>query len=316
VTRPARLMHVGNAIADLVLEVDALPARGGDALASSSRILAGGAVNTLVAAVRDGLPAVYAGALGMGPVADVVRAALEGAGIPALGPTVADLDTGYSVCLVDAGAERTFVTVRGAEGRLTRQALDRVEVRPGDIVAVSGYSLAHPRNALALPGWVAALADGVTVIVDPSPPVVRLPEGALREILERADVVTANAREAHLMTGQESPERAAEALARAATRPATVVVVRDGPRGCWVVDAASGASGRGAAVHVPGFDVAALDTTGAGDAHVGVFAAALARGSDAVAAARRANAAAALAVTRRGPAESPRSDEIDALAGR
>ncbi|ARC57711.1 Ribokinase [Frondihabitans sp. 762G35] len=318
-TGPARLIHVGNAIADLVLEIDALPERGGDVLASSSRILAGGAVNTLVAAVRDGLPAVYAGALGTGPVADVVRAALDGHGIPCLGPTVPGVDTGYAIGLVDAGAERTFVTVPGAEGRLTRAALDGVEVRWGDVVAVSGYSLGHPANALALPGWVASLAEGVTVIVDPSPLVASLPSGTLAAILARADVVTANAREARLMTGQESPARASEALAATAiaARRSTVVVVRDGPRGCWVVDASRGsASGGRRAVHVRGFDVVAVDTTGAGDAHLGVLAAALSRGDDPIAAARRANAAAALAVTRLGPAESPRSDEIDALLGR
>ncbi len=57
----------------------------------------------------------------------------------------------------------------------------------------------------------------------------------------------------------------------------------------------------------------AIDATGAGDAHTGVLIAGLAAGLDPVSAARRANAAAALAVTRRGAATAPTRAEIDAF---
>ena len=60
----------------------------------------------------------------------------------------------------------------------------------------------------------------------------------------------------------------------------------------------------------------ALDSNGAGDAHTGVLIAALAGGHDAVQAATRANAAAALAVTRRGPATAPNAKEVDTLVGK
>jgi sugar/nucleoside kinase (ribokinase family) len=55
-----------------------------------------------------------------------------------------------------------------------------------------------------------------------------------------------------------------------------------------------------------------VDTTGAGDAHAGVFLACLADGLSPAAAAARANAAAAYAVTRHGPATAPTSAELDA----
>jgi len=85
-----------------------------------------------------------------------------------------------------------------------------------------------------------------------------------------------------------------------------LLVVRDGPNGCWV-------SLQGEARHVPGFKVTAVDSNGAGDAHAGVFLAGLAQGLEPADAARRANAAAALAVTRWGPATSPGAAEVDAL---
>jgi sugar/nucleoside kinase (ribokinase family) len=71
-----------------------------------------------------------------------------------------------------------------------------------------------------------------------------------------------------------------------------------------------------APVHLLAPAVHAVDTTGAGDAHSGVFLAALADGLPAADAARRANEAAALAVTRPGPATSPTRAELDAWLAR
>jgi sugar/nucleoside kinase (ribokinase family) len=63
-------------------------------------------------------------------------------------------------------------------------------------------------------------------------------------------------------------------------------------------------------VAVPGFPVGVVDTNGAGDAHSGAFIASLADGAADTAAARSANAAAALAVTRPGPATAPTRAEL------
>jgi sugar/nucleoside kinase (ribokinase family) len=91
------------------------------------------------------------------------------------------------------------------------------------------------------------------------------------------------------------------------------VLVRTGPDGCLLAGPAAG--GDGVAV-VPGFAVAAVDTTGAGDTHTGVFLAALAAGAAPAAAARRANAAAAISVTRPGPATAPTAAELDRFLAR
>ena len=57
------------------------------------------------------------------------------------------------VSIVDATGERTFLTSRGAEATLTAADLDPVRPAPGDAVYLSGYGLAHPSNATALPGF-------------------------------------------------------------------------------------------------------------------------------------------------------------------
>jgi sugar/nucleoside kinase (ribokinase family) len=66
---------------------------------------------------------------------------------------------------------------------------------------------------------------------------------------------------------------------------------------------------------VPGFAAEAVDTTGAGDTHVGAFVAALARGLDPAEACRWANAAAAHVVAGRGQVSPPRIEELRRILG-
>lgn len=303
---PARLVYTGQVVVDIVMTVAELPEPGGDTMASASGLTAGGGYNVMVAARRDGLAVTFAGQYGTGPFGDVVRRALVEGQIRVVSAGLADQDSGYCVVLVDRSAERTFVTAVGAEGHLTRADLEAVEVAADDLVYVSGYSLAHPSNAAALPGWLEGLAATVRVITDPSPLVGELAEDDLRRVLRRTDVLTSNAREAVIMSGMHDLAAAAPGL-RDRIRPGGSVLVRDGAAGCWLAEPANG----GAAVHVPGFRVTAVDTNGAGDAHGGVLAAALSRGAALPDATRRANAAAALAVTRSGPATAPTATQID-----
>jgi sugar/nucleoside kinase (ribokinase family) len=305
----SRLVSVGNVIVDIVMRIDAIPEPGGDVIAAGSEITAGGGLNTMVAARRDGMEVVFAGQYGTGPFGDVVRRALTDSGVTVVQPGLPDVDSGYCVALVDATTERTFVTSVGAEGQLTRADLDRIELRDDDTVFVSGYGLAHPGNGAAIADWIDTVPPSVRVVFDPSPLVDSLPPAVLAAVSVRADVVSANSREARLM----SPGSAdlAEAVATIAASARGTALVRDGADGCWVVEDGS------TPTLVPGFPVTAVDTNGAGDAHDGVLAAALGRGEGLQAAVRRANAAAALAVTRSGPATAPTAAETDALlAGR
>src|SRR5207302_8792301 len=95
--------------------VAASPGRGGDLLASRRGLVAGGAFNVLSAAGRLGWPGIYAGQHGTGPFGDLVRAALTGQGVPAIMPPSLDLDTGWTLALIEPDGERTFATVTGAD---------------------------------------------------------------------------------------------------------------------------------------------------------------------------------------------------------
>lgn len=299
-----RVVSVGNAIVDVVVEVATMPARGDDVTARRSTSAVGGAgFNALVAARRQGAACVFAAALGRGPFGDLARAALAEQRIDVLHQPHAELDSGWDVAFVEDGGERTFVTTVGAEILLTRELLARVDLAPGDLLHVSGYGLAREPSGPALADWLPTLDDEVIVLLDPGPLAADLPARLLDPVLARTDWWSGNEREALAVTGEADAEAATRALTRRVRRG---VVVRRGPSGCLL-----SLVGDDAVARVPGFAVDAIDANGAGDAHVGVFLAALASGLDPRDAARRANAAAAIAVTRRGPATAPTAVELD-----
>ena len=70
-----RLLHLGNVVVDLVMDVPALPGRGGDVLARDTALAPGGGFNVMAAAARQGLAVSYGGAHGTGPFGDLARPA-------------------------------------------------------------------------------------------------------------------------------------------------------------------------------------------------------------------------------------------------
>jgi sugar/nucleoside kinase (ribokinase family) len=301
----SRLVFAGEAIVDVLMRVSALPGRGGDTLAESASVEVGGGFNIMAAAVRQGLPVLYAGGHGTGPWGDKVRAALAAEGIGLLRPPYPDADTGFTVGLVEPDGERTFVTALGAESLGQPDAGDLARLRLGDAVYVSGYGLVADGPGQVLGAWAAGLPPGVLLFADPGPLAADIPAAVLDPVLARCDWWSCNRREATLLTGRDDPAEAARRLARRTGRAG--VIVRSGPDGCIVAAREPAWS----LSHVAAPAVTAVDTTGAGDAHSGVFLAGLAAGLTPGEAARRANAAAALAVTRAGAATSPTRAELD-----
>ncbi|MFY0406717.1 PfkB family carbohydrate kinase [Solicola sp. PLA-1-18] len=305
-----RLVHTGPVVVDLVLHVPAVPEPGSDLVASAASVVAGGGLNVLVAAQRDGLAVRWAGRRGTGTFGTVVADALREHGVEEVQLPVLDRDSGWCVALVDADAERTFVTVGGAEEEMGPDELARIDARAGDVVYVTGYSLVRPGTGPALAAWAAALPPDVTLLLDPGPLVAGIDADTWSLARGRCDLLSLNAREATALSGLDDPGPAALRLAEL-MHDGAHVVVRDGADGCWVALA-----GAVEPHHVPGVAVTAVDTSGAGDTHCGVLAAGLAREDDVLAAARRANVAAALSVTRPGPATAPTSAETDARLAR
>jgi ribokinase len=159
-----------------------------------------------------------------------------------------------------------------------------------------------------------AHAAGTTVVLNAAPQ-APLDVG----LCDSIDLLLVNEGEARALAGDSPSGRpgdgrggTADAVDRDVDRllervPAVLVTL--GPRGALYGDRA------GVRHREPGRQVTVVDTTAAGDTFAGYLAAALAEGIPVPAALARANAAAALAVGRRGAVDAvPRRADIDARA--
>lgn len=298
-----RVIHTAQALVDVVVEVPDLPRRGGNVMATVATRHAGGAVTILLAAVRSGARAVHAGAHGRGPNGDLVRATLAAEGVTVSAPVVEELDTGTCLVLVEPSAERTFVTTQEAERWITPESLQTSAPVAGDIVCVSGYSLLG-RTRDPLLAWLESLPQEVVVVLDPGAAFAELDPALRARVVALTDVWSGNGEESEDFGGVVGMGPAAQAVADR-LRPGAVAVVRDGEQGCAV-------HADGQTTVVAGFPETPVDTNGAGDTHTGVLLAERAKGATWADAARRANAAGAIKVTRKGPTSAPTGAEIDA----
>jgi sugar/nucleoside kinase (ribokinase family) len=307
--RGLRLVSVGSIVADIRLDVPHLPTRGGDVIGSAATVTAGGGFNILCAAARQGMRALFAGWHGTGPYGDRIRAACAREGIATMHPPVSDGDSGFCLVMVEPDGERTFVSSPGVESVLGPRRLSDVPLGDGDAVFVSGYDLCYPELGAAIAAWAAEMPREVRLVVDPGPLADGIPDAILRELIPQLSIITMNRREAGLLTGATEAARVWESL-QPRLRPDALLILRDGALGAWLFK-----SDRAVPVLVPSPSVTMLDSTGAGDTHTGVFIAALSEGLDPIVAMRRANAAAAMSVTRPGPAVGPDRDELDRFLG-
>jgi sugar/nucleoside kinase (ribokinase family) len=303
----ARFFCLDTVMIDVVMKVATLPQRGGDAVSSQYLVTSGGGFNSMSAASRHGMSSVYVGRLGTGPFSSIAREQLGREDIAVEVAAEPASDIGFCLVMVDEQGERTFITAPGAEGTLRTSDLAGLDIASGDYVFLSGYNFVYPALGAVIAPWVAALADGVVVALDPGPRVRDIVPEMLRSVLSRADWFLCNADEATQLTGVAGSQESASALLDVTGRRG--VVVREGAYGCVVV-------ARGTEpVLIEGFTVEVIDTNGAGDIHDGVFLSELARGTATAEAARRANAAAAMSIGVFGPATCPVRDEVSRWYG-
>lgn len=299
----ARVVVVGSANTDLVVRVAKLPRPGETVLGGTFASVGGGkGANQAVAAARAGGDVAFIAMLGRDDLGDAALAAYKAEGIETsfIG-RAADCPSGVALILVDQAGENSIAVASGANDRLDPAQIDaaRDVITAADTVLVQlEIPLETVRRTVEL-----AAAAGRRVILNPAP--ARPLDASL---LAKVSVITPNETEAELLTGMAVVDEAAAAMVAERLRalgPDTVLTL--GRRGCLVADG-------DIPTLISGHAVTAVDTVAAGDVFNGSLAVALAEGFDLAAAARFANAAAAISVTRHGAQDSaPRRLEIEAV---
>jgi ribokinase len=303
-----RVCVIGSTNLDFTVRVPRLPGpgetvSGGELLVSSG----GKGANQAVAARRLGAEVRFITLLGADAFGDRLRAALVGAGLPDGGLLrTEEAATGVALIAVDPQGRNQIAVAPGANHRLTPA---RVAAH-ADALAWADVVLLQLETPIETVRWALHEARrlGKTTVVNPAPARV-LPLPA--DLLPLIDYLTPNETEAALLTGcpvgdLPEAERAAEALIAAG---AGQVIVTLGAAGAILVS-------RAGSIPAPGFPISPLDTVGAGDAFNGGLAAVLASGAPVEDALLVANAAGALACTRRGALEAlPTRGEVVSLLG-
>jgi ribokinase len=303
VIRP--VLVAGTINTDLVARVHKAPEAGETVTGSSFAIFGGGkGANQAIASARSGAPTAMLGALGDDDFGRERRADLDAEGIDT--ESVARREStpsGVALIVVEEATGQNRISyVPGATRTIAADQAQAavMRVRPAVILA----TLEPPPEALdAL--FTAGKQLGAVVILNATPEAV----GA-RSFLDRIDVLIVNETEAEDLLGSAVSATNGEDAARALAHlgPETVVVTL-GAAGAAIVHAGETAT-------IPAPRVQVVDTTGAGDAYCGAFAAELARGSDPFTAARTGVVAGSLATTIPGAYPGiPRREEIERLLG-
>ncbi|MFF3321725.1 carbohydrate kinase family protein [Streptomyces sp. NPDC002889] len=284
------LLIVGDVVTDVVARHRTPLVRGTDT-AARIRILPGGAgANVGCWAAHHGCRDVRLLArVGDGDLAWHAQQLREAGVRPHLVPDDG-APTGTVIALVDATAERTFLTDSGAVLRLGADDWSASLLDGVGALHLSGYLLfSDTSRAVAALARESARERNIPVSVDPASAgfIAELGTERMLSALEGADTLFPNADEARLLTGLPDPADAAAKLSRHV--PLTVVTL--GGQGALVAE-----SGQVTARIAP-HPTDAVDTTGAGDAFTGAFLAARLAGADARTAAQEGCLAGAQAVT-------------------
>lgn len=305
------VLVLGSFVADVAFRASRLPAWGETLMGSNFALGPGGkGSNQAVAAARAGAHVQMACKLGDDPFGQLARKTWKDAGIDDSLTPHCDVATGAAAILIDeVRGENGIIVVPGACFTITAEELEGIAgaIRSAHIFLTQ---LEMPVDIVER-GMRIAREAGVTTILNPAPAPPKPLSGSM---LALADFLVPNESEAAILTGLpvETIDQAERAAAALQQRGARNVILTLGARGALVRTA------DGESTIVDAFNAGpVLETTGAGDAFCGGFAAALAEDMPLLDAVRFGCATAGISVTRHGTAPSmPKRAEIDALIAR
>ncbi len=310
---------VGSFVQDLTFRCAEFPEAGETVLGEFAGGPGGKGSNQAVAARRAGVRTRFIGGVGRDSFATGARQFQRAEHIDSICVAKPGYRTATAVVTVDGAGRNRIVVAIGASAHLSPSDVPARLLRGAKVVVCQHEaSLAVNRHVFR-----AGRRLGATTILNPAP----MRDDFDPAILQLVDVLIPNESEFVALLARyrsATPQAAAglpppdgdllrslgpdelQQLCRIFGVPTVIVTLGD--RGCFV-------SLPDRCEHLPAHAVTPVDSTGAGDAFVGAFSAGLVKfQADVLTAARFANAAAAISVTRQGTSESmPRAAEITRL---
>lgn len=294
-----RILNFGSLNIDKVYTVDHFVRAGETILCDDMNIFCGGkGLNQSIALARAGATVYHAGAIGTD--GDILRQALEEAGVHLDYLQTLDQPSGHTALQVDKNGQNCIIVCAGSNACLTRAYIDSVlaDFGAGDVMLVQN----EVNNVAYM--MQQASARGLKIAFNASP----ISEAMLQYPLELVDYYLINEVEGRALSGCDSTEYSVILAALHEKFPRATIILTVGADGVLYQ------SDRTQLRHGI-YRVKAADTTAAGDTFCGFFLASLARGHCAEDALETASLASAIAVSRPGAAQSiPTWDEVQTFS--
>ncbi len=283
------IYNLGSINADHFYQVPHLP-ESGETLAADafSTGLGGKGINQSVAAALAGSKVVHIGAVGPDGQWAVDR--IAGFGVDTQHIQRVETPTGHAIINVDASGENAIVIFSGANNCQSVAQIDQAlgGAKQGDIL------LLQNETSLQVEAAKIGHERGLKVIYSAAPFSI----DAVQKVMEHVTIL--------MMNQVESEQLCAGLETDLASLPVSEIIVTKGSNGAMWLQPETGKTS-----YTPPFPVKPVDTTAAGDTFAGYVAAGLDQGLNVQDAMRRASAAAALKVTRKGTADViPSADEV------
>ena len=297
------LIVVGSINLDLVVQADRLPLPGETITGIDFTEFEGGkGANQAFGIARLGFPVILLGHVGTDLHGQHLRSALQSGGVQTEWIEAVPGRSGIALITHGSKGENSIVVVPGANGQVSIDYLGRHRDQLANAVMIL-TQLEIPIETVEALAEFAALAN-VPLMLDPAPA-----RPLSKQLLARVTWLTPNETEAATLIGQIASESSTEEIAeRLLAMGPRNVAIKLGQRGVFL------AGHDTPSVLVPTLKVNVVDTTAAGDTFNAAFAVRLARGDSPHAAAKYANAAAALSVTHMGAQPSmPSADHVEEI---
>ena len=290
---------VGSAMIDLTAYATVIPAPGqtleGDLFTTG---FGGKGANQAVIAAHCGAEVHFVGKLGRDLFGDSIAENFKKLGIDSRYVERSDTPNGVAHIWVDANGENRIIIIPGANHEIeSKKAIEAIESIAGLAVVVAQCEI---QQEVTLAAFSAAKERGCVTILNPAPY-----QPLSKELLAVTDWIIPNETEFKELHGQ-APTSDDVLMS---FRPGKNSIVTLGSEGAVLI------TSDGNLTRVSAPKVNAVDTTGAGDAFVGVFAFALASGKNAEDAMKLGVKVASMSVTRKGAQSSyPSQAEIETLS--
>lgn len=283
---------IGDVTVDHLYHLDDLPKAGLEVTPLHSMVTAGGSGGTIsVTLARLGHTVTLATRVGKDPFADVALEMIRQTGVSESAIQVdKEHHTSMITVLQTPTHARAMISDGAANRRLDPKKLSKKEIAASDALVINGYSLTEgPQREYTLAAIQAAQTAKVPVFLDLGTGAVHKVGTQLLEDVVKADYLTLNQHELLALTQTRDLTAALHTLGQAGASKVAVKVGKMGsvvwtPEETELVDA-----------YITTEPV--IDTTGAGDTFMAVFAHGILSGETLAAAARSANIAGALAST-------------------